>query len=121
MQSWTPSLGVDKGYQLLIMLDICFLIFLKSVVKLPHKNVVPTQRDVWKKKLRGAMAMAQCVAASFALNALSFLLSCCVLSSEYLFQCFFLGVKIFFSCDEDNVPKLLQYAENVLYTCYNVC
>ena len=121
MQSWTPSLGVDKGYQLLIMLDICFLIFLKSVVKLPHKNVVPTQRDVWKKKPRGVMAMAQCVAASFALNVLGFLLSCCVLSSEYLFQCFFLGVQIFFSSDEDNVPKLLQYAENVSYTCYNVC
>ena len=58
------------------------------------------------------MAMAQCVAASFALNVLGFLLSCCVLSSEYLFQCFFLGVQIFFSSDEDNVPKLLQYAEN---------
>ena len=64
------------------------------------------------------MAMAQCVAASFALNALGFLLSCCVLSSEYLFQCFFLGVKIFFSCDEDNVPKWLQYAENVSYIMY---
>ena len=52
--------------------------------------------------------MAQCVAASFALNVLGFLLSCCVLSSEYLFQCFFLGVQIFFSCYEANVPKLLH-------------
>ena len=79
----------------------------QSVVKLPHENVVPTQRDVWKKKPRGAMAMAQCVAASFALNALPGLsLSCCLLSSECLFKCFILGVQVSFSCDEDNVPKL---------------
>ena len=55
----------------------------QSVVKLPHENVVPTQRDFWKKKPRGAMAMAQCVAASFVLNALPGLsLSCCLLSSR---------------------------------------
>ena len=120
MQSWTPSLGVGKVYQLLIMLDICFLSQKRCKVT-SRKPCSHSTRRLEEKAQLGAMTMAQCVAASFALNALGFLLSCCLLSSECLFQCFILGVQIFFYCDEDNVPKLLQYAEHVSYTCYNAC